>query len=484
MVEPRNRWAWGWIVVGAGLLWLLRAPMLGLVLAVPVTGVGAILLAAGVSLLLWPGDRRATEWAALFGLVGGGGALVVSILTVSLPGLALAASAFLAAWGVGRLALALEPPCPEVPLPEPSLALSAKVALDDFVLGYELAIRGRTAERDSIDRVVEELERTRDHFEREGWLERPETYHASPPPLFEPEIETRRVAGHRVEILRFESGYEPHHDEPGRDRWLGYVGCREGYAYVLRHGDADRPWLVCTNGYRMGTLGIDVRLFARYFDQLGLDVLIPVLPLHGPRRRRFNSGTGFLGLDVVDTIHAEAQAVWDIRRLLSWIERQRPSGIGAFGLSLGGYTTALYTSLADGIDCVIAGIPLADVSRTLVRHAVSEQLQLALQRGWSLDHAREVLRVVSPLALRNRVPRDGRLIFGAVADRLVTPDQVHDLWNHWERPEIVWYQGGHVTFRMERSVFTAVDRKLRTSGLVRAAARDADPAPAREEQHA
>lgn len=484
MVEPRNRWAWSWVVVGAGLLWLLRASSVGLPLAVPVTGVGAILLAAGVSLLLWPGDRRATEWAALLGLVGGGGALAVALVTRSLPGLVLAASAWLAAWSAGRLALALEPPCPDVPAPEPSLALSAKVALDDFVLGYELAIRGRTAERNAIDRVVDEVGRCRAHFEQAGWLARPETYHETPPPLLEPAIRRRRIAGHEVEILRFESGYAPHAGEPGRERWLGYAGCREGFAYVLRRGGEERPWIVCTNGYRMGHAAIDVRVFARYFDRLGLNVLIPVLPLHGPRRRSFNSGTGFLGLDVVDTVHAAAQAVWDIRRLLGWIRAQRPSGIGAFGLSLGGFATALWTSLVDDVACVIAGIPLADVSRTLVRHAVSEQLQGALQRGYSIEDARAVLRVVSPLALPNRVPRESRLIFGAVADRLVTPDQVHDLWCHWERPEIVWYQGGHVTFRVERSVFAAVDRKLRASGLVRSASPDAAPVPAREEQHA
>jgi hypothetical protein len=490
VVEARSRWAWSAVVVGAGLGWLFHAGSLGLPAAVPVAAVGSILLAAGVSLLLWPGDRRATEWAALLGTVGGGIALLVGLVTLSLPTLVLATSALVSAWAAGRLAMALEPAVPDVPRPEPSLALSAKVAVDDFLLGYELAIRGRTAEREAIDRVVEELERCRERFEGTGYLEKPETYHESPPPLVDPDIRKRRIAGHTVEILRFESGYAPRAGEPGRERWQGYASCRDAFAYVVRREGPDRPWLVCTNGYRMGHAGIDVRVFSRYFDRLGLNLLIPVLPLHGPRRRQLNSGTGFLGLDVIDTLHAEAQAVWDIRRLLSWIRAQSPSGIGAFGLSLGGYTTALYTSLVGGIDCVIAGIPLADVTRTLVRHAVPEQLQLALQRGYSLDHARDVLRVVSPLALPNRVPRERRMIFGAVADRLVTPDQVHDLWNHWERPEIVWYQGGHVTFRVERSVFAAVDRKLRTSGLTRgpnggALDRAAStPVPTGEEQRA
>jgi hypothetical protein len=242
---------------------------------------------------------------------------------------------------------------------------------------------------------------------------------------------------------------------------------------VVRSGGVGRPWLVCTNGYRMGHAEIDVRVFERFFARLGLNVLIPVLPLHGPRRRSAHSGTGFLGLDVVDTLHAEAQAVWDIRRLLGWIRAQEPKAIGALGLSLGGYTTAVYTSLEEGLVCAIPGIPLADISRLLARHGVPSHLERAIARGYSLERVREVLRVVSPLALEPKVPFEGRMLFGAVADRLVTPDQVRDLWRHWGEPEIVWYQGGHVTFRLERSVFAGIDHTLRRSGLL-----TNEPAPA------
>jgi hypothetical protein len=57
------------------------------------------------------------------------------------------------------------------------------------------------------------------------------------------------------------------------------------------------------------------------------------------------------------------------------------------------------------------------------------------------------------------------MIFGATADRLVTPDHVRDLWRHWDEPEIVWYDGGHVTFGSEREVWAGVDRTLRENGL-------------------
>jgi hypothetical protein len=72
----------------------------------------------------------------------------------------------------------------------------------------------------------------------------------------------------------------------------------------------------------------------------------------------------------------------------------------------------------------------------------------------------EVLRVVSPLVLEPRVPRERRFIFGGVADQLVTPDQVRDLWLHWERPRIEWYQGAHITFRSHPRVRRMVNEAL------------------------
>lgn len=466
MLEARRGWRVSAIGIGAGAVWLGRLGAVGLVAGLPLALVGAVFLGAGVVWLLWPGDRRVTEVAALTGLVGAILSLPYAVVVGPGPALGLAVSALAAAWAAGCMALALEPVYAGVPVPRPSFKLAAKVALDDGILGFELANGTRFAIDGDVDRVVEELDQCRELFERQGFLEKPDTYHLAPPELRDPVISTRQVADHTVEVLRFESGYAPREGEPGRERWLGQASCRDAYAYVLRQGGAGRPWLVCTNGYRMGHAAIDVRVFGRFFTQLGLNVLIPVLPLHGPRKRSRHSGTGFLGLDVIDTLHAEAQAVWDIRRLLGWIRTQEPRAIGAFGLSLGGYTTSVYAGLVDDLACVIAGIPLVDIPRILERHAVPERLREARQHGYSLVCAREVLSVASPLALMPRVPKAGRMLFGAVADRLVTPDHVLDLWRHWDEPEIVWYQGGHVTYRAERSVYAGIDRTLRATGLV------------------
>ena len=62
------------------------------------------------------------------------------------------------------------------------------------------------------------------------------------------------------------------------------------------------------------------------------------------------------------------------------------------------------------------------------------------------------------------------VLFGGVADRLVPPDQVWDLWRHWDRPRIEWYQGGHVSFRLHKRVNQMIDEALRESELCSEAA--------------
>ena len=113
----------------------------------------------------------------------------------------------------------------------------------------------------------------------------------------------------------FDSGYAPYPGEPGRERWLSYTATQRVYGLMLRHPEP-RPWLVCVHGTEMGRAGVDLRLFRAWHlhENLGLNVVLPVLPLHGPRKRGVPKGAVLPGEDVLDNVHAAAQAVWDIRR--------------------------------------------------------------------------------------------------------------------------------------------------------------------------
>jgi hypothetical protein len=138
--------------------------------------------------------------------------------------------------------------------------------------------------------------------------------------------------------------------------------------------------------------------------------------------------------------------------------------IGMHGISLGGYLTSLVASLDDGLTCAILGVPLADLLELVGRHAGLSEYDDLRQM---LALAKPIGAMISPLALRPRVPVEGRFIYAGIADRLVHPrDEAARLWEHWGRPEICWYPGGHTGFFRSRPAHRFIDDALVKSGLV------------------
>ncbi len=455
-----------WVPILSGLSWLWIAPGHGIFFTLLTALPGSLLLGSGVARLFMPGDRRITHFAALGGLLGAVIALPALFVIGFWAGVWLMG---LSAWSftsAGAHALRADPPGDGVPPPIPAIRLSAEVAADEALLASVLPFVPIPGQGEAA-RINAEMSAARELFEEKGWLEKPAGYHNVPLPLDSPTLRAAHIYGIDYEQLSFESGYEPHADEPGRDRWLAYRANRTARAWVLRHRDANRPWLVCIHGYQMGYAGIDLLAFPPGWlhHGLGLNLVIPVLPLHGARKIGRRSGDGFFSGDILDSVHAEAQAIWDIRRVLSWIRAQSESKIGVFGLSLGGYNAALLSALDDDLACAIVGIPLVDIPSALIQHGL---LSSIADRGTEkLDPERmgEIMSVVSPLALEPLLPVDRRFIFAAVADRLVAPKQAARLWEHWDRPRVEWYQGAHMTFRAHSSVRLLVEEGLRSGAL-------------------
>ena len=353
----------------------------------------------------------------------------------------------------------------ELPVARPTIALATQAFLDEIVLtGFRLLRSAPDATR--LAWITREVIAALGFYGQQGWLEKSEGFFAAPPALTDVTVRTVTNMGRPYERLFFDSGYEPHAGEPGRERWLSYTGNNREYGLMLRHRQP-RPWLVCVHGAEMGRAALDPILFHAWHlhSDLGLNVVLPVLPMHGPRARGLPKGVAFPSEDVLDQVHGAAQAVWDIRRLLSWIRSQQPdSMIGLNGISLGGYLTSLVASLDDGLTCAILGVPAVDLVELVGRHAgLSGHDAL----GRTMRLAKPVGRMISPFALTPRVPMQGRFIYAGIADRLVHPrDQVTRLWQHWGRPQIHWYSGGHTGFFRSRPVQRFIDDALVQSGLV------------------
>ena len=123
----------------------------------------------------------------------------------------------------------------------------------------------------------------------------------------------------------------------------------------------------------MGTLKKGLHRFQPEYlhEELGLNLIMPVLPMHGPRDTgSLISGESTLSGDIMDTLHTGAQAMWDLRRLVWWLrEIEDAPAIGALGHSLGGYAVSLLASLAEDLGCVVAGNPAGPLTPVLGQRA-------------------------------------------------------------------------------------------------------------------
>jgi dienelactone hydrolase len=357
-----------------------------------------------------------------------------------------------------------------IPAVRVSPGLAAQVLLDEVLISVmrdpKLFPKG-----DDYERAAADIGTAHALWAERGWLIDPAAYHADPPVPAPVTIGRERAMEQRYEHLSFASRYEPPSGVPGRDRWLAQQENRTAHAWLLRHADPAAPWLVCLHGFGMGHPSMDLRGFraANLHWNLGLNVALVVLPVHGPRQAPGrHRGEGFMSIDLIDSVHGLAQAAWDTRSVIRWIRAaSRPDvPVGVYGISLGGYTAALVASLEQGLSCAIAGIPFADLPDLYRRHSPPRVRRRAFETGALGPEADAVHSVVSPLALRPLLPRDRRFIFAGIGDRMSTAGQARRLWEHWEQPSIEWYPGGHIGFFMAGAVQRYVTDALVTSGMV------------------
>lgn len=342
-----------------------------------------------------------------------------------------------------------------------SLALAGWVAFDEFMLGLMKNPRMYPADAD-YDVTAEELRAATEFYRARGWLDDPSGYHRAPPDLVEPVVRAARARGVTFERLTWRSGYQPHEGEPGATRWATFVRNNTAHAWVLR-GDESAPWLVCLHGFGMGVAMMDLFAFRaqRLRDELGVNLVMPVMPLHGARRATAFGGVEMMSFQIQNFVLGMAQTMWDVRRILSWVRTQDPSKVGVYGMSLGAYAASLLATLESELDLVIAGAPVSDIPKLFALHAPAKVRARAIAMGLLTELPEGAMRVVSPLASAPVVPKENLAIFAGTVDRMTGPDQAHALWTHWGEPLIEWYHGGHMTFLWSEQVARFVEERLR-----------------------
>ena len=331
-----------------------------------------------------------------------------------------------------------------VPIPEPSFGLGVAAAVDTLLAG-PMPLLSSLGSPAHYALASAELDAAVRYYGDAGWLDAPQLRHRTPTAPGDVRIE---ASSDGIEMARFDSGWRPEDGEPGAERWLAVEANRHVPVRLLRHPGPPRPWLIAVHGQGMGRPSDITMLNVRHLHEtLGINVALPVLPLHGPRSGGFSPLRQFASnIFATNNVLGLTQSVWDVRRLLQWLrEDQQAPSVGLLGVSLGSYVIDLLSTLEGDLSCLIAVVPTSDLAASMRDAAPITSAKRRLHRQVH-DHRSDLVhRVVSPLAGPCLVPHQRRHIVAGQADRIAPPRGAAQLWRHWDEPSIAWCPRGHVT---------------------------------------
>lgn len=227
-----------------------------------------------------------------------------------------------------------------------------------------------------------------------------------------------------------------------------------------------RPAIVLLHGWGGGHHWVTARTFAvPYWLRHGYDVAAFVLPYHGPRAPGPSGGL-FPGPNPLRTNEGFGQAIFDLRALARFLRGRGASAVGAMGMSLGGYTTALWASVAgpasthDRLDFAVAMIPAVSMAQLMWRHGETSPVRRAAARaGITEDLLADAFAVHAPMTRPPLLPRERLAVIAGRGDRITPPEQAEALARHWG-VGVSWFDGGHLAQLGRGEALRAVRRQL------------------------
>jgi pimeloyl-ACP methyl ester carboxylesterase len=234
-----------------------------------------------------------------------------------------------------------------------------------------------------------------------------------------------------------------------RDDYAKHHKNNIAWAQYWRHDDKPRATICLIHGFVLDSYWVNSKFFAlEWFYNQGYDVLLYTLPFHGYRQGLLSpfSGHGYFSHGPLHINEVHAHAVHDFRVFLNWLFKQGTPKAGVTGLSMGGYATALLACTDERLAFSIPIVPPASLvdmvfEWPILGHLIKSSLKTI---NIPIQEARHTLAVNSPLTWKPLLPKEHLMIIAALDDRITFAKHSKLLWEHWQRPAIHWFAGGHI----------------------------------------
>jgi hypothetical protein len=232
------------------------------------------------------------------------------------------------------------------------------------------------------------------------------------------------------------------------------------WARWFRHRKAPRPCAVILHGYLGGTLAVEEYMWPiqTLFDR-GLDVILTVLPNHGVRagiRGRFRL-PGFPAVDPRLAVEGFRQLVHEHLTLFDYLLDGRVSSLGLMGMSLGGYSAALLSTLDPRLRFGVFYMPLASVADFALR--TGRMVGSEREQRQQATLLERVYRCVSPLARPSLLPSGKTLVLAGEADLITGLPHGNQLVEQFGAT-FCTYAGSHILPLGREAAFDAAWRLL------------------------
>jgi hypothetical protein len=314
---------------------------------------------------------------------------------------------------------------------------------------------------------VAEIKKAADYYDTDSLRSNPEAFYIFPdksPSVIEKVI--HGLADGKILDLNYESSYQAQHPEI-KERYHNYHENKIVHARLWKHMQNNRPTIIAVHGWTMGDQRINSLAFQPgYLYRLGFNVALFELPFHGRRMPKagLNSAV-FPSTDFVMTNEAVAQAISDLRQLKLYLNLIS-SDIGIMGMSLGGYVCSLWNALDTHSFCIPI-VPLVSMTDLAWQIVLKSNLsELYVTQGLTKELFDSIYFVHSPLHYISKIDTKRLMIVAGLSDQVVPPIQAELLWEHWSRPMIYWFEGGHVAEADKSRVFPEIARFFRGLNLI------------------
>ncbi|MCW5947592.1 MAG: hypothetical protein KIT74_11250 [Fimbriimonadales bacterium] len=218
--------------------------------------------------------------------------------------------------------------------------------------------------------------------------------------------------------------------------------------HLPRTARTPMPMVILLHYWGATDLGVE-RRFARNLNDRGFAAAILTLPYHLQRTPAgIKSGDYAIRPDVEFLRETMTQSVFDIKRLVDWIEA-RPqqfdiNRIAVAGISLGAVIGALVLGVEPRVTAgafLLGGVDLAGL---LWNSSITISTRNGLRsQGYNEERLREALESVEPSRYPRQSLGENVIVIGARFDDIVPRENTEQLIDMFDAKQVVWLNTGH-----------------------------------------